>query len=111
MKKQKRASFYHQFSQSQCLWERVLQIMQAREVRIVMLLQKMTASAMLRLFQKVSSISFGRQLKRAEQAADEYKVNITFVGPETEAQVDKQVEMLRSTLDKTRCDWVCGIRL
>ena len=62
--KAKRASFYHQFSQSQCLWERVLQIMQAREVRIVMLLQKMTASAMLRLFQKVSSISFGRQLKR-----------------------------------------------
>lgn len=38
--------------------------------------------------------------KGAEQAADEYKVNITFVGPETEAQVDKQVEMLRSTLDK-----------
>ena len=36
-------------------------------------------------------------------------MNITFVGPETEAQVDKQVEMLRSTLDKTRCDWVCGI--
>ncbi len=27
-------------------------------------------------------------------------MNITFVGPETEAQVDKQVEMLRSTLDK-----------
>ena len=38
--KAKRASFYHQFSQSQCLWERVLQIMQAREVRIVMLLQR-----------------------------------------------------------------------
>ncbi|WP_312500374.1 ABC transporter substrate-binding protein [Bacillus luti] len=38
--------------------------------------------------------------KGAEQAADEYKVNITFVGPETEAQVDKQVEMLRNTLDK-----------
>ena len=71
----------------------------------------MMASAMLRLFQKVSNISFGRQLKRAEQAADEYKVNITFVGPETEAQVDKQVEMLRSTLDKTRCDWFRGIRL
>ncbi len=40
--------------------------------------------------------------KGAEQAADEYKVNITFVGPETEAQVDKQVEMLRSTLDKNQ---------
>ena len=66
---------------------------------------------MLRLFQKVSSISFGRQLKGAEQAADEYKVNITFVGPETEAQVDKQVEMPVAHLIKTRCDWVCGIRL
>ena len=50
------------------------------------------------------------QAVKKEQAADEYKVNITFVGPETEAQVDKQVEMLRSTLDKTRCDWFCGIR-
>ncbi len=50
---------------------------------------------------RVPSISSGKQLKKgAEQAADEYKVNITFVGPETEAQVDKQVEMLRSTLDK-----------
>ena len=39
MKKAKRASFYRQFSQSQCLWERVLQTMQAQEVRMVMLLQ------------------------------------------------------------------------
>ena len=62
----------------------------------------MTVSAMWLLFQKGSSISSGKQLKGAEQAADEYKVNITFVGPETEAQVDKQVEMLRSTLDKNQ---------
>ncbi len=97
----KRASFYHQFLQFQCLWERVLQTMQAREVRIVMLLQKITGNVMWLSFQKGSSISSGRLLKKgAEQAADEYKVNITFVGPETEAQVDKQVEMLRSTLDK-----------
>ena len=54
---------------------------------------------------------FWQAVKKEEQATDEYKVNITFVGPETEAQVDKQVEMLRSTLDKTRCDWFCGIRL
>ncbi|PLS03738.1 ABC transporter substrate-binding protein [Neobacillus cucumis] len=38
--------------------------------------------------------------KGAEEAADKYDVNITFVGPETEAQVDKQVEMLRNALDK-----------
>lgn len=38
--------------------------------------------------------------KGAEQAADEYNVEITFTGPETEAQVDKQVEMLRNALDK-----------
>lgn len=36
----------------------------------------------------------------AEKAAKEYNVEITFEGPETEAQVDKQVEMLQTALDK-----------
>ncbi|SES75322.1 ribose transport system substrate-binding protein [Salinibacillus kushneri] len=36
----------------------------------------------------------------AEQAAEEFDVEITFEGPESESQVDKQIEMLRSALDK-----------
>lgn len=38
--------------------------------------------------------------KGAEKAAKEYDVNITFEGPESETQVDKQIEMLRAALDK-----------
>jgi ribose transport system substrate-binding protein len=36
----------------------------------------------------------------AEQAAQEFNVDITFEGPETEAMVDKQVEMVQVALDK-----------
>ena len=36
----------------------------------------------------------------AEKAANELGVEITFEGPETEAQVDKQIEMLQAALDK-----------
>ncbi len=36
----------------------------------------------------------------AEQAAKDYDVTITFEGPETEAMVDKQVEMVQVALDK-----------
>ncbi|OBZ13683.1 MULTISPECIES: ABC transporter substrate-binding protein [Bacillales] len=36
----------------------------------------------------------------AEKAAAELNVEITFEGPETEAQVDKQIEMLQAALDK-----------
>jgi ribose transport system substrate-binding protein len=36
----------------------------------------------------------------AEKAATELNVDITFEGPETEAQVDKQIEMLQTALDK-----------
>lgn len=36
----------------------------------------------------------------AEQAAAEFNVDITFEGPETEAMVDKQIEMLQTALDK-----------
>ncbi|MCB0155832.1 MAG: ABC transporter substrate-binding protein [Anaerolineae bacterium] len=36
----------------------------------------------------------------ADQAAADLNVDITFEGPETEAQVDKQVEMVQAALDK-----------
>jgi len=36
----------------------------------------------------------------AEKAAQEFDVEITFEGPETETQVDKQIEMLQAALDK-----------
>ncbi|CAM4324526.1 ABC transporter substrate-binding protein [Paenibacillus tarimensis] len=36
----------------------------------------------------------------AEKAAQELDVSITFEGPETESQVDKQIEMLQAALDK-----------
>ncbi|WP_102275770.1 ABC transporter substrate-binding protein [Cytobacillus massiliigabonensis] len=36
----------------------------------------------------------------AEKAAEEFNVEITFEGPESESQVDKQMEMLRAALDK-----------
>src|ERR1700751_1610821 len=36
----------------------------------------------------------------AEQAGKDYKVKITFEGPETEAMVDKQIDMLSSALAK-----------
>lgn len=36
----------------------------------------------------------------AEQAAKDYNVNMTFEGPESESQVDKQIEMLQAALDK-----------
>lgn len=36
----------------------------------------------------------------AEKAAKEFNVDITFEGPDTEAQVDKQIEMLQAALDK-----------
>lgn len=36
----------------------------------------------------------------AEKAAKDYNVEITFEGPESESQVDKQVEMVQTALDK-----------
>jgi ribose transport system substrate-binding protein len=36
----------------------------------------------------------------AEKAAEDYNVTVTFEGPETEAMVDKQVEMVQAALDK-----------
>jgi ribose transport system substrate-binding protein len=36
----------------------------------------------------------------ADQAAEDYNVRITFEGPETEAMVDKQVEMVQAALDR-----------
>ena len=37
----------------------------------------------------------------ADQAAKEYKVKVTFEGPETEQQVDKQIDMLSAALAKS----------
>jgi ribose transport system substrate-binding protein len=42
----------------------------------------------------------------AEKAAVDYDVEITFEGPETEAMVDKQVEMFQTALDK-KPDAIC----
>src|ERR1700741_5689087 len=36
----------------------------------------------------------------SEQAAKDYKVKVTFEGPETEAMVDKQIDMLSAALAK-----------
>jgi ABC-type sugar transport system substrate-binding protein len=36
----------------------------------------------------------------AEQAGKDYKVRVTFEGPETEAMVDKQIDMLAAVLAK-----------
>jgi ribose transport system substrate-binding protein len=36
----------------------------------------------------------------AEQAAEEYGVEITFEGPDTESDVDQQIQMLQTALDK-----------
>ena len=36
----------------------------------------------------------------AEKAATDYNVTITFEGPETEAMIDKQIEMLQTAIDK-----------
>ena len=37
----------------------------------------------------------------AEQAAEEYGVELTFEGPDTEADVDQQIQMLQTALDKS----------
>ncbi|GAA3634690.1 ABC transporter substrate-binding protein [Microbacterium awajiense] len=37
----------------------------------------------------------------AEQAAEEFDVEVTFEGPDTEADVDQQVQMLQTALDKS----------
>ncbi len=42
----------------------------------------------------------------AEQAAKDYDVEITFEGPETESQIDKQVEMLEAALSRNP-DAIC----
>ncbi|HWR23531.1 MAG TPA: ABC transporter substrate-binding protein [Feifaniaceae bacterium] len=53
----------------------------------------------------VIALGFGHQFWQAvklgaEQAAEEYGVQITFEGPETETMVDKQVDMLKTALSK-----------
>ncbi|MGI6777615.1 MAG: ABC transporter substrate-binding protein [Acetivibrionales bacterium] len=58
-----------------------------------------------RLYIPVISKGFQHQFWQAvkmgaEQAAKDYDVEITFEGPESEAQVDKQIEMLEAALSK-----------
>ncbi|WP_407945069.1 ABC transporter substrate-binding protein [Paenibacillus glycinis] len=64
-----------------------------------------TASSDSKLYVPIISKGFQHQFwqavkQGAEQAAAEFKVDITFEGPETEEQVDKQLEMLQVALDK-----------
>lgn len=63
------------------------------------------AAAGEKLFIPVISKGFQHQFWQAvkmgaEQAAVDYNVDITFEGPETEAQVDKQIEMVTAALAK-----------
>jgi ribose transport system substrate-binding protein len=63
------------------------------------------ASADGKLYMPIISKGFQHQFWQAvklgaEKAAKELNVEITFEGPETEAQVDKQIEMLQAALDK-----------
>ena len=58
-----------------------------------------------KLYIPVISKGFQHQFWQAvkvgsEQAAADFDVEITFEGPESEAMVDKQVEMFQTALDK-----------
>ena len=54
-----------------------------------------------RSFPRASSTSSGKPSSWAhENAAKDFNVDITFEGPETEAMVDKQIEMFQTALDK-----------
>jgi len=62
-------------------------------------------SATVKLFIPLISKGFQHQFWQAVkqgalQAAKDFNVNITFEGPESESQVDKQIEMLQAALDK-----------
>ncbi|WP_409970207.1 ABC transporter substrate-binding protein [Piscinibacter sp.] len=64
-----------------------------------------TASAQQQTYIPLISKGFQHQFwqavkQGAEQAAKDYKVNVTFEGPETEAMVDKQIDMLSAALAK-----------
>ena len=64
-----------------------------------------TAAPTAKLYIPVISKGFQHQFWQAvklgaEQAAKDFNVDITFEGPESEAMVDKQVEMFQTALDK-----------
>ena len=64
-----------------------------------------TASAQQEIYIPLISKGFQHQFwqavrQGAEQAAKDYKVKITYEGPETEQQVDKQIDMLSAALAK-----------
>lgn len=67
--------------------------------------KKESASTTARIYIPLISKGFQHQFwqavkKGAENAAKDLNVNITFEGPETEAMVDKQIEMLQAALAK-----------
>ncbi|MDD9268935.1 ABC transporter substrate-binding protein [Paenibacillus sp. GCM10023248] len=60
-----------------------------------------SAKAYIPVISKGFQHQFWQAVKQgAEKAAKEFDVQITFEGPETESQVDKQIEMLQAALDK-----------
>jgi len=60
-----------------------------------------TASTYIPIISKGFQHQFWQAVKAgAEKAATDLSVKITFEGPESESQVDKQIEMLQSALDK-----------
>ena len=64
-----------------------------------------TAASTPEIYSPVISKGFQHQLWQAvkmgsQKAATDYKVRITFEGPENESQVDKQIEMLQAALAK-----------
>ena len=61
----------------------------------------MAAEPYIPLISKGFQHQFWQAVKQgAEQAAKHYKVNVSFEGPETEAMVDKQIDMLSAALAK-----------
>lgn len=71
---------------------------------VVVLLSSLTLAAD-RIYIPVISKGFQHQFWQAvklgaEKAAKEFNVDITFEGPETEAMVDKQIDMIQTALNK-----------
>jgi hypothetical protein len=64
-------------------------------------LSRQPPRAVLPVISKGFQHQFWQAVKQgSEQAAKDLNVEITFEGPETEAQVDKQMEMLQTAIDK-----------
>ncbi len=86
--------------------------MRSKKVLVILLLSVLIVSlfsclgqAQEKIYIPVISKGFQHQFWQAvklgaEQAAEEFGVDITFEGPESEAQVDKQIDMLQAALSK-----------